>query len=772
MPSSRSISPANPQQAGGSLRRLLPAPSASSSHSSLSEVNGSPTTPGSPGVAITAASGPGTARPVPARRKRGQATTAACGACRKRKSKCDGGRPRCSICRDRGTVCEFDTNAEETHTQALKRKYHELQVQKSTFEQIYNVLQSRPEQEAEEVFRRIRTGADASSILRHVNYGDVLVQLALVPEARFRYEFPYIPEMPPYLCRPDNQYLYSEVYEFALRQHSDGPQRTGHSQQRLLPDSPTDTSFVDGAGHRDPYLKPYLSAKVIHPWLDSVKPSKWTVVSKDDALMRRILHDYFLFEYDAFTFFHKDYFLEDMATGNPGFCSQLLVNAILCLGCFCHRELQGRAEFWNPRTLGYQFFAEAKRLFELEAEIERPLRFPHDQDWERKVQEWEQRMLTTIQAALLINLIHNLNGSDKIGWRYTKRAIDMGNEIQLWSGPLGSHGPEMQSVRAYTAWGLFGWQCLNSYHYLEPPLLTEAPKPPLPDPSAQPQWYGELWIKYPLTQSLVPTCHGHLFKAKADFWAIMNDFLLLRFPHHRSPTNLSLDQTFGFYNRLQAWLHNLPEPLSARKVVLPQQLKAHMHYYHMLIDLFTPILQYTGVDRIPLPKQPRDIYRDAVDHLETIVRLYYLRHGFEGFDGYLLHFLGSLNHLTMTTIEAGTDSRFLESRRSTILLLTKGIHDQGRNSFVARAILRLQVRSMRPEDVELLKRFVDIETEQMVFGPLEQTVYSNWPTYDVGLEAKAEQFKQGRTLANVLASLSLESSNSHTLPGSPTVPLQ
>lgn len=240
---------------------------------------------------------------------------------------CDGERPKCSICRDRATDCEFDTNATETHTQALKRKFNELQARRSTFEQIYDVLRTRSDKEAEEVFRRIRKGTDATAILRHVNYGDVLVQLALVPEARFRFEFPYLTDMPPYLLCSDNPYLNSELYGSLPRQPAN------RQQQRLLPEPRNDTGSVYGPDQRDPYLKPYMSAAVVHPWLGSVKPSQWTTVSSDDVLMRKILHDYFLLEYDWFTVFQKDYFLEDMAMENQRFCSPLLVNTLLCHGC-------------------------------------------------------------------------------------------------------------------------------------------------------------------------------------------------------------------------------------------------------------------------------------------------------------------------------------------------------------------------------------------------------------------------------------------------------
>ncbi|KAK4155533.1 hypothetical protein C8A00DRAFT_13446 [Chaetomidium leptoderma] len=770
---SRSASPPDRQQPGGPLRRLLPASTAAAAI----EANGSRQKSLSlsrPSPASGSASG--TVSPVvPARRKRGQATTAACGACRKRKSKCDGERPACSICRDRGTACEFDTNTAETHTQALKRKYSELQSQKSTYQQVYEVLQTRPDKEAEEVYQRIRRGADADSILRHVNHGDMLVQLALVPEARYRYEFPYLADMPPFLRQPGNPYLDSEVYDYALRGLANSSQQPGRQpgrqqHQRLLPDTENGADSVYGAGQRDPYLKPYSSATIIHPWLDSVKPSKWTTVSSDDCLMRKIIHDYFLFEYDWFTFFHKDYFLEDMATETPRFCSPLLVNALLCVGCFCHRGLQGRPEFWNPRNIGYQFLAEAKRLLEIESERERPFRNPADPDWGRRDREWEQSRLTTIHAALLLTLVYNLNGSDKIGWRFTLRALEIADDIQLLGPPLEHHGPEMRIAWTYTAWGLFCWQSLCSYHYLQPPPTREPPKTPLPNPLEQPNWYGELWVRYPSSQSRLPTYHGLLFKAKADFWTILNEVSLLTFSRHRAPAKLSVNQILQFYNRLIAWQQNLPEPLTPRKIVLPHQLKLHLHYNHMLIDLVTPILDYNGSAGVfQLPQTPRDIYIEAVTHLETILRLYYLRHGFEAADSFLLHFLGLLNHVTMNAIETSTGSSFLEARRSTLVLLTKGIHDQSRVHFVARAVLRLQLSLMRLEDVELLRQFVDIETDQVTYGPQEQAIHSDWPVYEVGLEARDQQRRQGRTLASSLASLSLlESSTLPTPSRSPT----
>ncbi|KAK0729242.1 hypothetical protein B0T21DRAFT_291956 [Apiosordaria backusii] len=749
MSSSRSTSPFDKLNFGtssSSLRRLLPA---NNNDEAASEASVNLETSPAP---ASSANGP-----APPRRKR-QATTAACRACRKRKSKCDGARPTCSVCRDRKTKCEFDTiAASETHTQALKRKYVELQQQKTTFEQIYEVLRSRPEKEAEEIFQRIRRGADATAILRHVNYGDMLVQLALVPETRFRYEFPYLPDMPVYLQRQDNPYLDSEVFDCALRGAVDPPQR----QQRALPSvNEILESAPEAFDQRDPYLKPYSSAIVVDPWLDSLTPSNWTLVSNDDNFMRQVIHDYFLYDYDWFTFFHKDFFLQDMASDRPRYCSRLLVNAILCVGCYCHQKLEGRSESWNPRNIGNQFLAEAKRLFEIEAEVPKP--FLHDPDWQQKQRDWEFRRLTTIQAALVLNIVHNLNGSDRLGWRYTIRAVEMANEIQLFQASPAHLSGDLRCVREFTAWCLFIWQSLGSYHYLKPPLLTRPPDTPLPDPSQHPQWWGELWIRYPQTPTRLPTYHGYLTKAKADYWSIMNDFSLLSFSQPN--VKIPLDQVVGFYNRLRGWLLSLPEPLTPRKLVLPHHLKLHMHYNCVLIDLLKPLLGLNWTDSTQPNKTLDDAHYEAAIHLETLLRLYYLRHGFEAFDGFLLHFLGSLNFIKINTRETQNNSLFLESHRSTMLLLMKGIRDQSQCYTVARVVLRLQAHLMRADDVALLKKFVDIETEKLACGPEspgqveEDVILSDWPVYEIGLEEKAEQKRQGVDFASMASSLSLSSS--------------
>lgn len=194
-----------------------------------------------------------------------------------------------------------------------------LQDSHNVFDQLFQAIQSRSEAEAAAIFKRIRGGGDCESILRHISVGDILLQLHVTPETRYRYVFPYKAQMPASLLSSHNPYLHSLLYEMTFA--------TSTSEQ-ALPSS-------DNEKFGPQYLRPLLAAEIVDARLDSVKPSMWTNVSADDDLMRTLLRSHLLFEYDSFIFFHKDYFLDDMVQGSNQFCSPLLVNAVLALACVC-----------------------------------------------------------------------------------------------------------------------------------------------------------------------------------------------------------------------------------------------------------------------------------------------------------------------------------------------------------------------------------------------------------------------------------------------------
>jgi len=190
----------------------------------------------------------------------------------------------------------------------LKRKYSELQDRSAVYEEVYNLLRTRPSDQANTILQRIRTGDDLDSIVRLVRSGDILLQLSLTPESRRRYDFPLIKDFPAFLLTPNNSYLRSPIYKAS--------EQTYAQNANLLEYQPQ-------------YLKSYHGAQLVEPILDQVTPTGWTTVISDEMLFRHLLAAYMFFQYPSCPVFRKELFLQDMAQGRTRFCSQLLVNTVL-----------------------------------------------------------------------------------------------------------------------------------------------------------------------------------------------------------------------------------------------------------------------------------------------------------------------------------------------------------------------------------------------------------------------------------------------------------
>lgn len=84
-----------------------------------------------------------------------------------------------------------------------------------------------------------------------------------------------------------------------------------------------------------------------------------------------------------------------------------------------------------------------------------------------------------------------------------------------------------------------------------PPLLRDPPDQPLPDPSENAEWYGEIWVKYPVNQNLSPSYFGHVFKARSRFRVIMNEACHIAYT---KGSTMTLGQAGELYSRLRRWL--------------------------------------------------------------------------------------------------------------------------------------------------------------------------------------------------------------------------
>lgn len=217
-------------------------------------------------------------------------------------------------------------------SQALRRGYEDLQSRSEAHEELIELMRNLPDQEAQYVLQSLRSGSGVQAILNQVKAGDLLLQLAVSPETRFRYEFPYRSEMPQEFVI-DNPYLDSLVYEAAsLYAPSQRPNPPGGRSSSRIPG-------LRSAEYGSLYLKPFHAAQVIEPRLSNARPSLWTTICDDDVLMRDLLGVFFRCEYHFTAAFQKDVFLEDMIARREDFCSPLLVNVTLAYSCVQSSQL-------------------------------------------------------------------------------------------------------------------------------------------------------------------------------------------------------------------------------------------------------------------------------------------------------------------------------------------------------------------------------------------------------------------------------------------------
>lgn len=155
---------------------------------------------------------------------------------------------------------------------------------------------------------------------------------------------------------------------------------------------------------------------------------QWTAVTADKEVIEHLLSLFFCWEYPTFACLSKRYFLDDFRTGVPRYCSSLLVNIILCLGCrFSDQPETGV----NPK----QFFAEAERLLILGQ---------------------ENPSLTTIQAINLMSIWEACCGREYRSWSYARQSISMAVEMCLHTelDDIEVSNAEHE-VRSITYWGAF-----------------------------------------------------------------------------------------------------------------------------------------------------------------------------------------------------------------------------------------------------------------------------------------------------------------------------
>ncbi|KAF4998720.1 hypothetical protein FGRMN_3046 [Fusarium graminum] len=328
----------------------------------------------------------------------------------------------------------------------------------------------------------------------------------------------------------------------------------------------------------------------------------------------------------------------------------------------------------------------------------------------------------------------NEQGIDAASYQYLTKAIDLAQRMGLF-GPLIRDDTDkgldmsMKVVREVTAWALFAWQAVMSFMLYQPPLVSEPPRTSIPDPATNPSWYGDLWLRYPFTEMFLSARQSLTFNAYLKFWNIFNKIAIASLPPS-SDRKLTVSQATGFYTQLRAWFDDLPETLRPGRIALPSQLKLHIQYWALLMDLFKPFAESDDEQIEGINKTPSSIYLEARLRLELVMRIYYLRHGSENYDSWLFMFLVKLGFASLQELGSALAKRAdEEALRSTLILALTGIANQGKCYYMAEVVLRTICGQMAPHDLTILEQFITFKDigDSQVNAERFKFIQSSWP---------------------------------------------
>ena len=148
-----------------------------------------------------------------------------------------------------------------------------------------------------------------------------------------------------------------------------------------------------------------------------------------------------------------------------------------------------------------------------------------------------------------------------------------------------------------------------------------------------------------------------------------------------------------------------------------------MEYYVVLMRMSQiPILKSKGSPKAAedeiwatARKRAAETLSHAVIRLETVIRLYYLRHSFEFCDTYMTYPLWTLANTLMKAKSGRQMAVFheapdsLEHLRSTLVLCLRGLADQSRHAHMAGVIFRLLFERQTPEDADIIGRYIPLD---------------------------------------------------------------
>ena len=346
--------------------------------------------------------------------------------------RCDGNLPACAACSSvYNTECVYDPNSDHRRKGVYKKDIDKLKTRNSTLEVLIQAILNYNEEDVPALIQQIRTCESLDTVAEGI----------LAKEAGLDDEDEEIDEVDAHDGQSGpNGYTFEGQLsgKMAQLQFEEGATRyLGGTSNLIYLNQETEDFELGGAVG---LAQQYLSKE------EAIV--SWTNVTNDPELVTHLLNMYFTWHYTYFTTLSKSAFYRDFMLGMPPsgvrkYCTPLLVNAMLALGCHFTSWPTAREDADNSATAGDHFFKEAKRLIMANDEHEHP-------------------RIATVQALALMSVREAGCGREAKGWVYSgmsfRMACDLG--LNLDSGTLSGSlesglNDEEIDARRITFWGCF-----------------------------------------------------------------------------------------------------------------------------------------------------------------------------------------------------------------------------------------------------------------------------------------------------------------------------
>ncbi|KAL4890218.1 fungal-specific transcription factor domain-containing protein [Aspergillus ambiguus] len=526
----------------------------------------------------------------------------ACIACRRRKSKCDGNLPSCAACSSvYHTTCVYDPNSDHRRKGVYKKDTDTLRTKNTTLLTLIQAILNYEEEDAFELVRQIRSCDSLEEVAQSI-LGEGKDPAGSTTEI-----------MPSIEGGAEADQFESELAGKMSELVLDGSRKFigGTSNLIFLPPGSELNEFnpTDSRHDTNPANERCIT--------------RWTQVTDDEQLISHLMTMYFTWHYPFFTTLSKELFYRDYVRGvSSQYCSSLLVNAMLALGCHFSAWDGAREDPRNSATAGNHFFKEARRLV-----------LENDEHLNAK--------LCTVQALALMSVREAGCGREGKGWVYSgmsfRMALDLGLNVDSTS--LGTRNLDEAEVdaRRVTFWGCFLFdKCWSNYLGRQPQLPTANVSVPKID--VLPNEDAELWSPYTDTGVIRENTQASRTRTVAlqlsKLCEISGDLIMFFYDPAPKERPLSkqaeLKKLSEIHTRLEAWKRDLPKELEPKEGQLPPALLMHMFYQLLFIHLYRPFLKYNKTST-PLPHHvsPRKLCTQAASTISKYLRVYKRTYGFK-----------------------------------------------------------------------------------------------------------------------------------------------